>query len=364
MRFSDRIAALPAPWHHRWFWVAQAAGWSLYLTGNYLSAFAAHEPGDPDLAATLPIRVVRVAFAFVLSSLLALALLRLPDLRTGPRRLVVGTVVGAGVAGMIWYPAYRYASHPWRTDGSVPLSQSCLVPCLLDHMWLMLAWGVLFVGINELRRASAREQEALHAARLASEARYQMLVYQVNPHFLFNALNSVRALIAEDVGRAREMITKLAAFLRHTLVSRPLEAVSLRDELAAVEAYLSVEQVRHESALVVQFDVTPDAAAAALPGFLVHPLVENALTHGFATPHTTLRLIIRARRDGDLLVVEVVNSGHLQSSRRDGMGIGLRNIRERLAHLYAGRGTLTLTEHDGHVTARLVLPAAESARAA
>lgn len=355
---------MPPPWHDRWFWGAQITGWLVFLTGNFLSALAAHEAGDPDLRTTIPLRLVRVGLAVVISSVLALALHRLPDLRTGPRRLVGGTVLGAALAGGTWYPLYRIASHPWRTDGSAPLAGSCLVPCLLDHTWIMLVWSLLYVAVRELRRASAREQEALHEARLASEARYQMLVYQVNPHFLFNALNSVRALAAEDVGRARDMITQLAAFLRHTLVARPFDAVPLREELATVEAYLAVEQVRHEDALRVVFDVTPSAAAVPVPGFVVHPLVENALTHGFATPDAVLHLTIRAQCDEDRLVVEVRNSGRLQPAGRGSTGIGVRNIRERLAHLYGGRAALTLTEETGDVVARLVVPVATARHAA
>jgi LytS/YehU family sensor histidine kinase len=107
----------------------------------------------------------------------------------------------------------------------------------------------------------------------------------------------------------------------------------------------------------VHFDVAPEVAELHVPGFLVHPLVENAITHGFDRPDTRLRLEIRARRDGGELVIEVVNSGTLQARRTDGTGIGLTNIRERLAILHPGRASLTLTEEASGVVARVRLPA-------
>jgi hypothetical protein len=170
------------------------------------------------------------------------------------------------------------------------------------------------------------------------------------------ALNSVRTLASEDVRREREMITQLAALLRHTLVNHPFAAVPLQEELEIIATYLAIEQVRHEEALQVRFEIADDVREIRLPGFLLHPLVENAITHGFATPGTLLRITVRARREGRQLIIEVVNSGALGTDRADGSGIGLRNIRERLAHLYGDRSSVIVEEAQGEVVARIRIP--------
>lgn len=345
-----------APWHHAWFWKTQAVGWLLYATGSFLGELASLEVGDAPMHTVIPFRAVRVALGFVVSSGLALGLQRLPGMRASPWRFGTYTVLAAVVAGGLWFPLYRLATRPWRDPGTPLFSVDCLVPCLLDHIWLMLTWSVLFLAVTELRRAAEQEQGRLRAERLASEARYQMLAYQVSPHFLFNALNSIRALATEDASRARAMITHLSAFLRHSLVHKPVDVVPLQVEVDTVRAYLDIEQVRHEEALQVTFDVAPEVLSARVPAFLLMPLVENAITHGFTVSSLPLRLTLRAHRRGQELVIEVTNSGTLPSATPSGMGLGLQNVRERLVHLYADRASLVLTTEQDVVVARLVLP--------
>jgi LytS/YehU family sensor histidine kinase len=170
----------------------------------------------------------------------------------------------------------------WRTSDLGPLasaSPGVVARGLAAHLWLLLAWGAVVLGVEALRRADASAQAAVAAERLAVEARYRMLVYQVNPHFLFNTLNSVRALAAEDAERTRTMVTRLADFLRAALHADPLSAAPLGRELDTAAAYLDIEQVRFGDRLRATVEATSEARAAAVPGFLLHPLVENAITH-------------------------------------------------------------------------------------
>lgn len=354
---SDRDARrLPPPWSLPWFWKAQAAGWLVYFIGGLLSELASEETGSETILASMPFQIVRVTLGFLISSGLAVGLQRLPSVRANPRRFVGFALLGAAVAGAVWYPSFRVMSHPWRPAGVGLLEVSCFFPCLLEHIWLMLTWTVLFLAVTELQLASAREQDTLRAERLASEARYQMLVYQVNPHFLFNALNSIRALATEDVMRAREMITQLSAFLRHTLADRSIHEVALSREVDSIAAYLAIEKVRHEELLQIRVDIADDLRDVQIPGFLLHPLVENAITHGFRVPDQVLYIDVRARRDSDRLILEVANSGTLTSARTDGTGIGLRNVKERIAHRFGSRAEFRLEETEGVVVARITMP--------
>ncbi|CAA9339271.1 MAG: hypothetical protein AVDCRST_MAG11-2897 [uncultured Gemmatimonadaceae bacterium] len=253
-----------------------------------------------------------------------------------------------------------FALH-WRTSALGALaaaSPGAVARGLATHVWLLLAWGAVVLGVEALRRAEARARAGVVAERMAVEARHRMLVSQVNPHFLFNTLNSVRGLAAEDPERTRTMVTRLAEFLRAGLDADPLVSVPLGRELDVVASYLAIEQVRFGERLRVTTDATPEARAAAVPPFLLHPLVENAVTHGRGAP---LALALRAWCADGRLTVEIENGGTLALDASHRPGVGLVNVRERLALLYGEAASLALTQDGGVVRARLTVPLAAPA---
>jgi two-component system LytT family sensor kinase len=198
----------------------------------------------------------------------------------------------------------------------------------------------------------------LRATAAARDAQLQMLAYQLNPHFLFNTLNSLRALIDEDRLRAREMVTALSRFLRYAIVERPMHLSPLGEEVEALEGYLAIESIRFEDRLDVAVDVSAEAAACLVPAFLLNPLVENALKHGVPDGGTgPLRVRVAGRIAApDRLVLTVENTGQLAPSAMDGAHpagddtasdrtqVGLRNVRARLIHLYPDAHHFTITQ--------------------
>jgi two-component system, LytTR family, sensor kinase len=186
------------------------------------------------------------------------------------------------------------------------------------------------------------------------------LRYQLNPHFLFNGLNSIRALIDEDAGRARRMITALSEFLRYPLTSAAGHDVPLATEIAALRNYLAVEQIRFEDRLQVTLDIAPEADPAAIPSFLLHPLVENAITHGFSSSGAPLTLHLTACVREAMLCVEVINSGRWQpthaSADRRGTGTGLRNVQSRLEAAAPRAHQFSIDDSNASVTVRISLP--------
>jgi LytS/YehU family sensor histidine kinase len=220
-------------------------------------------------------------------------------------------------------------------------------------------WCSIYYGAKSWQERQAEERARLEARALANEARLQALQYQLNPHFLFNALNSLRAIISEDAGRAQMMVTQLAELLRHTLTGPQQVLVPLEQELEGIHNYLALEKVRFEERLRVELEVSPAAARALLPALTVQPLVENALKHG-ARRGAVLHVAIRADVEGDELRLEVANTGTLRrAAGTDGAQtstrIGLRNVQERLAVLFPGRHAFALEEQDGWVRATLRL---------
>jgi signal transduction histidine kinase len=223
-------------------------------------------------------------------------------------------------------------------------------------------FAVLGVEHATVYYAEARERE-VHAARLASqlaEARLGALRSQLNPHFLFNSLNAITVLVRDqDTGTASRMLEQLGEVLRQALQTDRSPEIPLAEEIGFLERYLAIEQVRFSDRLRARFAVDPAVLAAAVPSFVLQPLVENALRHGLARRTEGGSLVIVARREADDLVLEVSNDGPGLDPAATGerRGLGLANTRERLATMYGERGRLTLADRPGGgVTATVRLP--------
>ena len=224
----------------------------------------------------------------------------------------------------------------------------------------------LLVGIAHLglysQRSREREQAAERLARGLTEARLQALKMQLQPHFLFNTLNAISALIPDDAKPARRMIARLGDLLRVTLEHEETQEVTLREELAFLEPYLEIEQARLEDRLTVVMKISPETLDARVPHLILQPLVENAIRHGIAARIEPGRVEISSTRapNDEWLHLEVRDDGrgvdrdHQVRTRR---GVGLTNIRSRLEQLYNGEHRFELENHAaGGVLVRITLP--------
>jgi signal transduction histidine kinase len=333
------------------FWKVQLFGWSAYALAGYVLSLP--NLADKDFAAHLRVvewKGLRSVVGLGISVLMTWALSRLWARR--PSAWVLG-LAGVGLSASlsaVWLTLLRVGF------GYVPVFHADFTHDLLNYAVVLLAWSALFLSYAYRLDLEEERERALRALSLATEARWKMLRYQVNPHFLFNALNSIRALVDEEPGRARQMITELADFFRYSLLETQAGEVPLGDELRAVKSYLEIQRIRFEDRLRVTFEVAPGAEEVRLPGFLIHPLVENAVKHGLDTQKGPVELRIRARLAGDVLEVEVANTGRWAPARQtpvEGTGTGLANVRERLEHAFPGRHRFDIHEDGGWVKASL-----------
>jgi LytS/YehU family sensor histidine kinase len=252
--------------------------------------------------------------------------------------LVAGIFGLAFLKYMIFYPVFVAAWH-------VPPAQ---VPIVILYNTVEVALDFAYVAIAAhavmfYQRSRERERsEAALRVRL-SQAQLEALKSQLHPHFLFNTLNSVAALMHWDVAAADEMVTQLSELLRETLRHSGTHEIPLSEEIALIERYLSIVRARFQDRLTVVYDISPDVRAALVPHFILQPLVENALEHGIAMEPGPGRVAISAGRDGDRLRSEVGDDGSgLDGGPTNGNGLGLANTRARLAELYGDRQGLTL----------------------
>lgn len=208
--------------------------------------------------------------------------------------------------------------------------------------------------LADARTAASEANAAASAARLAA------LRYQLNPHFLFNTLNAVSAaVITRKTDQAESMLSKLADFLRVTLVADPQAMIPVEDELATLQAYLEIEAVRFRERLALEFVCPNELREAQIPSFLLQPLIENAIKHGVAPTSQTVTIRLEVHREGEDLVITVQDDGDGQGAPgevRPGAGVGLRNIRLRLETLYGLRGALQAAPLDRGFLAMVRLP--------
>lgn len=210
-------------------------------------------------------------------------------------------------------------------------------------------------------QASALQAQAAHLRAELSESRLNALRSQLNPHFLFNTLNSISSLVSRNPRGARRMIACLSSLLRDTLEGNELE-VSLDQELTFIRRYIDIMQTRFHGRLRINEKIESDTLHAKLPRLILQPLVENAIKHGITKMDGVGNIDIFAHRSGDMLILEIKDNGNARPKARineaqDGFGIGLKNTRARLQQSYGDHQSLTLTDHpEGGVVATITLP--------
>jgi LytS/YehU family sensor histidine kinase len=220
-------------------------------------------------------------------------------------------------------------------------------------------WTILYLTITTMRHSREVRNNQMQMKLALSDAELRALEAQINPHFLFNCLNSIRGMIVEDAVQAQDMVTKLANILRYSLQRDRSHTVPLETEVEVVSDYLALESIRFEDRLRFRLELADDVRRIEIPAMLLQIIVENAIKHGVERVCDEGVLSIRAQLDGGLLRIEVENAGSLRSPLPNSTQIGLTNARERLRILYAERASLSLlASGPGRVTATLLIPAA------
>jgi signal transduction histidine kinase len=256
----------------------------------------------------------------------------------------------------VWRPAPGLEPFPLEGVGGL---WPYLVANYPFHLFLWAGWVGLYLAFHYAQTIAARDRELVVVAAQAQRAELLMLRYQINPHFLFNTLNAISAQIMTGHTReADDMLTALSRFLRHSLAHSDLGNVRLGDELATQELYLSIEQVRFRERLVVKTQIEPMLEDALVPGFVLQPLIENAMKHAVMASSRPVTVTVSAARNGDGLRIRVEDDGPgAANSNALGLGTGLANIRARLEALYGDQAAVHVsTRPSGGFSVEMLLP--------
>lgn len=339
------------------FWTLHIAGWMIYLVVVILVFH--------DLKSTPLITIFRYVFKYSAGFFICLFLRKCykksyREYRSIPT-LVFTNIPIIILAMHIWYEAkviIEVLLHGRNYIISTGLSNHYFGHLL--HMSIpLITWSILYFGIKFWLDMRKQREKTEKANSIAQAAQLKMLRYQINPHFLFNSLNSIRALIDENDNNAKAMVTDLSEFLRYSLLSKNFTDVPFNNELEAIRLYFAIEKRRYEDKLEVDFDIDPRAEDYPVLSFLMHPIAENAIKYGMQTSTMPLKILIKAEVSNGILKILVSNTGKwVQSNsenagKNNGTGTGLYNVRKRLENAFPGKHRINILENEGSVNVQL-----------
>jgi len=221
---------------------------------------------------------------------------------------------------------------------------------ILLNFSLLAAWTALYYGINYFLLLEEQIDQRERLESQASSAQLAMLRYQLNPHFLFNTLNSISTLVLlKQTERANAMLARLSSFLRYTLANEPTAKVTLAQEVETLKLYLEIEKMRFEDRLRPHFRIEPETIGARLPSLLLQPLIENAIKYAVTPAENGADIWITAGREGQAVRIEVADNGNgngADLAASPSTGVGLANIRDRLSQAYGGANRFETRQND------------------
>jgi hypothetical protein len=238
----------------------------------------------------------------------------------------------------------------------VQISPFIITQYLFNFMKPLAIWMLIYFFFQYSKKQLVMERENNQLERAIQETEGKVLRAQMNPHFVFNALNSIRALITEDPAKAKKGINQLSKLLRSSLLTERKKTISIAEELDTILDYLNLEKIRYEERLAWKVEVSKEIHQAQIPPMLLQTLVENAIKHGIAHSAKEGIIFIKGEKKEDLIHLEVINPGHLKQGG-ESSGIGLINSQNRLHLLFGETAHIDLKPLDkNHVLASVTIP--------
>ena len=315
----------------RAFWTLQAVGWSGYLLLRGVSSVSAGVSFDV---------LVPVIIEAIVGYCLTLLLSAFYGYYRGlPLVLSVLLILATLAAATFLYALIDAFTFSFTAGGPPGISLARLLVSVYVTFSVLFGWSALYFGINFYLIVEEQSDQMRDLESQASSAQLAMLRYQLNPHFLFNTLNSISTLVLlKQTERANAMLSRLSSFLRYTLANEPTAHVTVQQEVETLKLYLEIEKMRFEARLRPSFDIDPRAERARLPSLLLQPLVENAIKYAVTPQEDGADISVVVRLAGERVQITVSDTG---PGLRDGAlgsslstGVGLTNIRDRLAQAY------------------------------
>lgn len=335
----------------RIYWICQVIGWGVFGAGNILNVALQGNlvweiPASSAMMLVLGIAISHTYRGLIRASGIVNSAIWKQLLLVLPSAVLMSLIFAFAYGGL----------HDLLFDHGeriIDFTKPALWVYVLNFSVLFVVWVVLYFAFHyfeNLQKAEIRNLE-LRAANV--EVELNNLRSQLRPHFMFNSLNSIRALIDEDPARAKEAVTILSSVLRNSLLLGKQALIPLREELDLVQKYLEMEQIRFEERLDLKIEIADDTLECSVPPLMIQTLVENGIKHGVAATRGGGLLSLKTHMNG-ALNIEIRNTGKINLT--DESGTGLQNTNKRLALIYQDRAKFEIFERESEVVCTLIIP--------
>lgn len=336
----------------RIYWIAQILGWSAYFTVSFFYA----KSQDPYSRQDIIYYASLVPAAILITHLYRLLILRQHWLQRPVLTQLMIAII-SGYALSIVFLSLRYLLNlvVFGTAGELSWIESAIQ--VINFWFVFFVWSIGYYFYHYLQNIRKVEIQQLRMKATLKEAELNKLKSQLNPHFMFNAMNSIRALIDEDPKKAKEAVTKLSSILRQTLTLEKNVLIPFDREMQLVKDYLDLELIRFEERLHCEYDIEAGSHHYNVPPMILQTLVENAIKHGISnlTEGGMITIKSQIRKDSKLLI-EISNSGTYNPEITPQSGYGIKNTRDRLAHVFADEASFSIFNEKFFVKTQIVIP--------
>ena len=270
-------------------------------------------------------------------------------------RLIIFHFIAASILCGIWIYISYAIYQPFIKDNNKYLKDGLPSKIFLGYVMYAI-YLVFFYAVNYYQSLKEKIKKESEYKALIREAELQALKSQINPHFLFNSLNSISSLTVSNPEKAQEMVINLSTFMRYSLMHNEKEMVSFSRELENIKLYLSIEKVRFGKKLNAEFEIDAHCMEAEIPNMILQPLYENAIKYGVYETTDQVTIKTSCNCEGNFLKITIVNDYDSTTIKRRGEGIGLRNIKKRMEIIYNNPDLMKVTDHKTSFEVQLIIP--------
>ena len=336
------------------YWIYQASGWSFYALVNLIAMFSFESFTWQKGALFIFICLIGVGSTHLLRFIIKKnGWLGLPLKKIIPRVLISSLLIGVLLA--IFFFSINLTGSFYDMSKFKPATP---VIWIFNLSSVILLWQLIYFSVHYFQNYKKVEIEALIWEAAVKDFELKTLKSQLNPHFMFNALNSIRALIEEDPSSAKIAVTKLSNILRYSLRIEKSETVTLEDEMQTVVDYLDLEKIRFEERLNYSIKTDSNAARTEIPPMMVQTLVENGIKHGISKRTNGGKILVNSFVEDSKLHIQISNTGHLSEEElKNATGFGIQNTKHRLSLLYGENGLFRIQNaNQTEVLAEVIIP--------
>ena len=337
----------------RIYWITQLTGWFIYFTINFFFFSFKNYSSARDVV----FHLLLVPSAILLTHVFRYFIIKKKWLQK-PILIQISIVLVASLFLSFAFFFIQYVFNALLFGTSAKLSLVDFLVAILNFSFVFFVWSVFYFSFHYIRNYRKAEIQQLKMQTSLKEAELNKLKSQLNPHFMFNAMNSIRALIDENPQKAKQAVTQLANILRQTLTLEKNKVISFDDEITLVKDYLALEKTRFEERLNYMLEIDEVSSQYKIPPMLLQTLVENAIKHGISklTEGGIVSITAKQQAEDKKLHIEICNSGTYIPDENPQSGYGIQNTKDRLKFVFADDASFSIVNENHLVKTEIVIP--------